>query len=890
MLQHAGFNEIANANTLEPAKAIIASDRSSITEQSVLEPAEAMLTADDLIERVEQLQLMYAMYQRKVILKDPHSPSKFVINDGSEYEGSDEQSPLHRKDVRVTKRPQSGRPQSGKLPSASRPDSGKAKPEQASLKKTSKLLLDALLSGQGCPGPAIQAEALELAQQGQLNCLLRLSVFIWPVWLDDRVITAATKLNAHAGVVLQMSHQEVIQQLNSLCQAQESSQHKGTGQNDATIQHMASVCVQRCSELLRSRDFQTTKQILQKTTQLTRRIVTTVRTQLKLLPLKLIAAMLHIGDGNIRDAVFELRSAIESIPLEHDSVKPYITTDVALLYNHLSYYYSLLGSRVEACRYTKMGIEVMAECKATMARSDMASQSLSVDEISARHMYIDAVLMMNQVVAEVSNEHSSIDAAKALCSDAVMFLEEVGTSTACVSHLTDRLQPLFENIQRVLGGEKPATGSFSPGATLSGDGGKHTKFDLGKPTSSKGNIQLQRSSNDGIQKMSGRATCANNSSARAKQSKLDLSASFGVVRSHSQISSSKVSKTNTLSWVQTPVAQSRPPSGVRSKPASPNTRGMHGNSKFKMLMLGPALAKGKENHPIPSFMAHAAELDERPKLPESLIRALFPPSFNSSKKLPLETTVSFDACSPDIFNVEFHEDPSPQVSDFLATHVPTLDLSHASENDDANGENRPSRIEFHPSKSNIRSQSSVNHIKHVDIDSLRLCCSIMKSFTCSFDSLEEPSQQWIKLAAHCASKLACEICYLFKLEGKSPDSTSAKTLLSSGKYLLAHLAQGGILTTQMNRFLQNGVLMRQVAILDEDNFTEANDELDRAILPIHAAQCSILMGVIPGNSQFNKISGFMIAIRSPPAASFDPEELVVCELLCNCCSQSLPLL
>ena len=118
MLQHAGFNDIANAKTLEPAKAIIASDRSSITEQSVLEPAEAMLTADDLIERVEQLQLMYAMYQRKVILKDPHSPLKSAINDGSEYEGSDEQSPLHRKDVRVTKRPQSG-----KLPSASRPDS-----------------------------------------------------------------------------------------------------------------------------------------------------------------------------------------------------------------------------------------------------------------------------------------------------------------------------------------------------------------------------------------------------------------------------------------------------------------------------------------------------------------------------------------------------------------------------------------------------------------------------------------------------------------------------------------------------------------------------------------------------------------------------------------------
>ena len=166
----------------------------------------------------------------------------------------------------------------------------------------------------------------------------------------------------------------------------------------------------------------------------------------------------------------------------------------------------------------------------------------------------------------------------------------------------------------------------------------------------------------------------------------------------------------------------------------------------------------------------------------------------------------------------------------------------------------------------------------------------MKSFTCSFDSLEEPSQQWIKLAAHCASKLACEICYLFKLEGKSPDSTSAKTLLSSGKYLLAHLAQGGILTTQMNRFLQNGVLIRPVVILDEDIFTETTDDLDREILPIKAEECSIMMGVVPGYSKFNKVSGFMIAIRSLPAASFDLEEQLICEVLCNCCSQSLPLL
>ena len=114
MLQHAGLNEeIANTKTcLGPSEAILAGD--NVTEQSVILPVDAILTADNLIERVEQLQLMYAMYQRKVILKDPHSPSKFVINDGSEYEGSDEQSPLHRKDVRVTKRPQSGRPQDRK--------------------------------------------------------------------------------------------------------------------------------------------------------------------------------------------------------------------------------------------------------------------------------------------------------------------------------------------------------------------------------------------------------------------------------------------------------------------------------------------------------------------------------------------------------------------------------------------------------------------------------------------------------------------------------------------------------------------------------------------------------------------------------------------------------
>jgi len=882
MLQHAGLNEeIANTKTfLGPSEAILAGD--NVTEQSAILPVDAILTADNLIERVEQLQLMYAMYQRKVILKDPHSSSKSAINDGSEYEGSDEQSPLHRKDTRSVAK----RPQSAKLLSASRPDSAKAKPLQASLKRTSKLLLEALLSGQGCPGPAIQAEALEVAYQGQLNCLFRLSVFIWPVWLDDRCILAANKPNAHAGVVLQMSHQEVIQQLNSLCQAQESNQHKGSGQNDTTIQHMASVCVQRCSELLRSRDFQTTKQILQKTTQLTRRIATTARTQLKLLPLKLIAAMLHVGDGNIRDAVFELRSAIESIPIEHDSVKPYITTDVALLYNHLSYYYSLLGSRVEACRYTRMGIEVMAEYRSTMARSDMASQSLSVDEISARHQYIDAVLTINQVVAEISNEHSAIDAAKALCSDAVMFLEEVGTSTACVSHLTDRLQPLFENIQRVLSGKKPGDGPLSSITLSGGDDVEQMKFDHGQPSSSKGNVRVS-TTNDGIQKTNGRATGTKNPSAKAKQSKVDLSASFGVVRSHQQVASLKPSKTKILSWVQTPVAPSWPPSGARSGPVSPNTRSMQGNSKFKMLMLGPALAKGMENHPIPSFTAHSCDHDEKKKLPESLIQALFPPSFNSSKKRPFETAVSFDVCSPDIFNVDVHTDSSLQASNFSAKHAP----NRGSKNDDAvSGEDCPPRIQFYPTKTNIRIQGSVNHIKNFDVESLQLCCNIIKSLTCSFDSFEKSSHHQIKLAAHCASKLACETCYLFKLEGKSPDSTSATTLLLSGKYISAFLDQGGILTTQMNRFLQNGVLMRPVAILDEDNFTEANDELDRAILPINAEKCSILMGVIPGNSQLNNISGFLIAIRSPSAASFDPEELLVCELLCNCCSQSLPLL
>jgi hypothetical protein len=114
--------------------------------------------------------------------------------------------------------------------------------------------------------------------------------------------------------------------------------------------------------------------------------------------------------------------------------------------------------------------------------------------------------------------------------------------------------------------------------------------------------------------------------------------------------------------------------------------------------------------------------------------------------------------------------------------------------------------------------------------------------------------------------------------------------LSSGKQVSADLAQGGIITTQMNRFLQNGVLMRQVAILDDDNFTEAGDDLDQVVLPINASECSIIMGVIPGCSQFNKISGFMMAIRSSPAARFNPKELLVCELLCNCCSQSLPLL
>jgi hypothetical protein len=81
-----------------------------------------------------------------------------------------------------------------------------------------------------------------------------------------------------------------------------------------------------------------------------------------------------------------------------------------------------------------------------------------------------------------------------------------------------------------------------------------------------------------------------------------------------------------------------------------------------------------------------------------------------------------------------------------------------------------------------------------------------------------------------------------------------------------------------------------VVIFDEDTFTEENDDFDREILPCNAEKYSIMMGVIPGYSKFNKISGFMVAIRSPQAPIFNPEEQLVCEILCECCSQALPLL
>jgi hypothetical protein len=873
--------EIENATGLEPVKTI------SDCKESILQPGDSTLLTEKIVQRVEQLQQMYAMHQRKVILKDLRSPIGDNIKDDSEYEGSDEKSPIKRSDMRRTA---VKRPQSARLLSTSRPDSAKANTLQSSLKKASTFLLDALLSSQGCPGQLIQADALAASHQGQLECLFRLSVFIWPVWLDNVVSTTTSKLRTNSGVVLEMSHQELVHQLNSLCQAQESGQNKSVGQNDATVHHMVNVCVKRCSELLRAHDFRTTKQILQKIFQLSRRMATTAHNQLKLLPLKLIGAMLHVGDGNIRDAVFELRSAIESITVDHDSAKLFMSTDVVILYNHLSYYYSLLGSRAEACKYTKMGIEIMAENRSTMARSDMSSQYLSVDQVAARHQYIDAVLMINQVVAEVSNDHADIQAAKALCGDAVVFLEEVRTSATYAAHFATQLHPLFENIQKVLDGKNPAEGHLnfsllSPGSPLLENFGnvKHVANIQEHCTGAKGNLRIKTMSAS-TRKPCGNTSSAKNLSATTKQSKLDMSASFGIVRSQSQIYSQKTPKAKN----EPPSSTTRPSTGVRPKTASPKVNRTK-NSKFKMLMLGPALAKSNENHCIPSLIESSGDKEERSTLPESLIRALFPTCYQSSKILSIHTnasTVVTEAQSPEIFDADVNEDVSfSHASKVLTAHSSQMKLGRRNEN------NHLTRTQHQSTQSNIHIQGHTNQHRIVDdINSLRICCRLMKSLAFSFDSLEESSQQHIRLVLHCASKLTCEICYLFKLEGLFPGSARATTLLSSGKQVSVDLGQGGIIATQMNRFLQNGVLMRPVVILDEDIFTETTDDFDREILPIKAEECSIMMGVVPGYSQFNKVSGFMMAIRPHPAASFDLEEQLICELLCNCCSQSLPLL
>jgi hypothetical protein len=875
MLLHAGIQEldIEKENALEPVRS------NAAFEESVPQIFEPMpINGEKLVgQATQKLKQDCDVHQRKVTVQDPHSSLANAITEESEYEASDEKSPNLRKQ---TKRSAPRRPQSAKLQYSSRPDSAKVKQLQSTNKNTS-YLLDALLSGQGCPGPSIQAEALEASRQGQLTCLLRLSVFIWPMWIDEVVGITTNKVSANSGVVLEMSHQEVIHQLNSLCQAQESGQNKNVGQSDATVHHMVNICVKRCSELLRAHDYKTTKQILQNIIKLSRRMASTARNQLKLLPLKLISAMLHIGDGNIRDAVFELRSTIESIPVDQSSVKPFISTDVAVLYNHLSYYYSLLGSRVEACRYTKMGIDIMAENKSTMARSDMSTQYLSVDEVSARHQYMEAVLMMNQVVAEVSKENADMDAAKALCSDAVMFLEEAGTCKTCVSHLTTRLHPLFEGVQKVLDGKTRSANhsqfAFSPGAALPVAGrAKATEQNRVGFTGSDRVSKLSTTN----ETMSGCSGSTKN--AKTQQSKHDLSTSFGLVRSQSQIFSVKTPKTRT----QPLISASRPPSGVKHRMASPKTNDIK-SSKFKMLMLGPALAQGHEIRHIPSLLE--SSLDKCSTLPESLIRALFPPSYLSSKILLAACATSTDVQSPDIFDVESNVDLNPQEA--FENSASILNSTHGSENEDkAHAKSRPDHKEHQSTNSNATWQRSEHHTKFSDTDSLRICCNLIQSFTCSFDSVEEASQQHIKLATHCALKLACEICYLFKLNGKSTGCTQATTILSSGKQVSANLAQGGIIATQMNRFLQNGVLMRPVVILDEDNFTDSIDDLDRVVLPSNAGDSSIMMGVIPGYSQFNRISGFIIAIRSSPAASFDPKELLICEILCNCCSQSLPLL
>jgi hypothetical protein len=873
MLPHAGLNDVnvETENTLESVKSITA------LEESV--PHLTSGNDEKLVEQPEKSQQACVDDQRKVTLQNSHSPSENIINEGSEYEASDEKSPNMRKQL---KRSAPKRPQSAKSQPSSRLDSAKAKRLQTANRNTS-YLLDALLTSQGCPGPSIQAEALEASHQGQLSCLLRLSVFIWPIWLDEIVSNAANKVNTSSGVVLEMSHQEIIHQLNSLCQAQDSGQNKNAGQSDATVHHMVNICVRRCSELLRAHDFKTTKQILQKIIQLSRRMATNARNQLKLLPLKLITAMLHIGDGNIRDAVFELRSAIESIPVDQTSVKPFISTDVAVLYNHLSYYYSLLGSRVEACRYTKMGIDVMAENRSTMARSEMSTQYLSVEEVSARHQYMDAVLLMNQVVAEVSQEDVEMEAAKALCSDAIMFLEEAGSRNSCTSHLTTRLHPLFEGIQKVLDEQNHSDDNpkfaLNPGTVIPVAG--RAKAADGNRIGFTGSVRIPKLSTSN-QTVSEYASSAKKN-AKIQQSKLDLSASFGLVRSQSQFFSAKTPKTKT----QPPVATSRPSSGVQSRTTTPKTTNMK-SSKFKMLMLGPALAKGHENHHIPSLLETNA--DHSSKLPESLIRALFPPSHHSSKMIPAASAKRVDIQSPDFFDLESNADVSPQRAPQNSTAK--VKLSHRNENDGMGpAKSHSDQSEYQLKKSNAYVHTSAYQSKILDTSSLRICCSLIQSLTfCSFDPLEEASQQQTKLAAHCALKLACEVCYLFKLEEQSPGYTQATTVLSTGQQMSANLAQGGIIATQMNRFLQNGVLIKPVVILDDDNFTEAIDDLDRVVLPINAEESSIMMGVIPGFSRFNRISGFLLAIRSFPAASFDPKEQIICEILCSCCSQSLPLI
>ena len=57
--------EIQNATGSEPVKTIAG------CEESMLQPGESTLATEELVQRVEQLQQIYAMYQRKVIEKGP---------------------------------------------------------------------------------------------------------------------------------------------------------------------------------------------------------------------------------------------------------------------------------------------------------------------------------------------------------------------------------------------------------------------------------------------------------------------------------------------------------------------------------------------------------------------------------------------------------------------------------------------------------------------------------------------------------------------------------------------------------------------------------------------------------------------------------------------------